>query len=381
MKRRISFGLVVFMVIVMIAGCGSKATSAQEPNKSEPAQETAAPAPEKTETQEAETEETEELVPASIKDKVTFWRVREGKLEGQLGEADFKEFAELSEIEEGEVLAFDEAKNVFLIQDGSSFFRYDLNKDEVTFLDEGALDARWDSLAEAIYFFDKEHKEFIVEDWMEGSAVETGGKVENYHFFAEPTAIDFPEFHEIQECIKGGDYNTVDKYSVIVDEKGDLYDLFQHKITNVHLPEPLDAQYVTTTEGAVMLVEGTTCSIYHFGESVFSEQLSEGHWIPVAVYYDPDTERVGGLLYNLEERSIYKVNSYGVNVLCEDVQDYEVARENEVLFHMDSNGKAFMNEWSASEQDQALFDGVLWVSHKASEPGFIMEDGEVFVIE
>jgi len=378
MKRRLSY-LIMVMVIVMIAGCGGKTTPAQEPNKSEPAQETAAPAPEKTETQEAETEETEELVPASIKDKVTFWRVREGKLEGLMGVDDFKEFAEFSESEEAEVLAFDEAKNVFLIQDGSSFYRYDIVQEEVTLLDEGALDARYD--AGSIYFFDKDHKEFIIEDWMKGSAVETGNEVENYHLFSEATKIDFPEFHEVQECIKGGDYNTVlEKYSVNVSEKGDIYDFNQHKITNVHLPEPLDAQYVTT-EGACMLVEGTTCSIYHFGESVFSEQLSEGHWIPVAVYYDPDTERVGGILFNSDEKAIYKANANGVEALCEDVQDFEVARNNEVLFHMDSNGKGYMNEWIVLAQDLPVAEDVLWVSHSASEPGFIMSDGEVFVIK
>lgn len=376
MKRRLSFVIIMVMVIVMIAGCGGKATSAQESNKSEPAQETAAPAPEKTETPEAEKEETDhaEPVAATIRDEVRYWRVREGKLEGQLGADDFKEFAEFSEIEDADVLAFDETRTMFLIEQGSSFFRYDLNKDEVTFLDEGALDARYD--AGSIYFFDKDHKEFIIEDWMEGSAAETGNKVENYHYFAEANKIDFPEFYEIQECIKGGDYNT-EKYSVIVDEKGDIYDFNQHKITNVHLPEPLDAQYVTT-EGACMLVEGTTCSIYHFGESVFSEQLSEGHWIPVAVYYDPDTERVGGILYNLDEKAIYKVNSDGVKVLCEDVQDYEIGRGNEVLFHMNSDGKGCMNEWIIQEQDLPVAEDVIWVSH--SDPGFIMEDGEVFVI-
>ena len=381
MKRRLSY-LIMVMVIVMIAGCGSKATPAQEPNKSEPAQETAAPAPEKTETQEAEKEETDQAEPvaATIRDKVTFWRVREGKLEGQLGADDFKEFAEFSEIEDAEVLAFDETRSMFLIEQGSSFFRYDLNKDEVTFLDEGALDARYD--AGSIYFFDKDHKEFIIEDWMKGSAVETGNEVENYHLFSEPTKIDFPEFHEVQECIKGGDYNTVlEKYSVNVSENGDIYDFNQHKITNVHLPEPLDAQYVTT-EGACMLVEGTTtCTIYHFGESVFSEQLSEGHWIPVAVYYDPDTSRVGGILYNLDEKAIYKANANGVEALCEDVQDFEVARNNEVLFHMDSEGKGYMNEWIVLAQDLPVAEDVIGVSHSTSKPGFIMSDGEVFVIK
>jgi hypothetical protein len=152
MKRRLSFVIIMVMVIVMIAGCGGKPTSAQEPNKSEPAQETAAPAPEKTETQEAEKEETDNanLVAATIREKVRYWRVREGKLEGQLGADDFKEFAEFSEIEDADVLAFDETRSIFLIQAGSSFYRYDIVQDEVTFLDEGALDSRYDPLAEAI---------------------------------------------------------------------------------------------------------------------------------------------------------------------------------------------------------------------------------------
>ena len=389
MKRRSNIAIVLFMIVVMIAGCGGKSTSAQEPDK--PAQETTKPADQQETTKPADQQETTEpesntketdkpaqetTVPEQDVNtaEVKHWTIRDGKLMGQTGAEEFVCFAsfpESSGINDNAVVEDSDGETI-LIKQEAAFYTFNLNTNELKLITEAAIDSYYDPYEESVYFYNTDHSEFLISNWSaESNPVATGKSVENYYFFSENSSIEFGEFAEIQEMAKNGDTKAIFDKGIVIDEKGNLYDFNNNEICNVHLPSAMVGN-VFATKDAACLIEDTKMTVYRYGEAIFEADLGEGHWIPICVYSDPV---VNGIFYNFDNREIWKIDSSGYKIpISENVEVGDFVAHGDMLFYCDKDGAGYTNGWNIAPANMKVCDYCLGVSRYSDYKGFIMPE-------
>ena len=371
MKRRSNIAIVLFMIVVMIAGCGGKSTSAQEPDK--PAQETTVSDSNAKETDKPAQETTvpeQDVNTAEVK----HWTIRDGKLMGQTGAEEFVCFAsfpESSGINDNAVVEDSEGE-FLLIKQEAAFYTFNLNTNELKLITEAAIDSYYDPYEESVYFYNTDHSEFLISNWSDAGSnpVATGKSVENYYKYSENSSIEFDEFAEIQELAKNGDTKAIFDKGIVIDEKGNLYDFHNHEICNVHLPSAMVGN-VFATKDAACLIEDTKMTVYRYGEEIFEADLGEGHWIPISVYSDPV---VNGIFYNFENREILKIDSSGYKIPISEVEVVDYVAYGDMLFYVDKEGAGYTNGWNIAPSNMKVCDYCLGVSRYSDYKGFIMPE-------
>ena len=371
MKRRLSFVIIMVMVIVMIAGCGGKPTSAQEPDK--PAQETTVSDSNAKETDKPAQETTvpeQDVNTAEVK----HWTIRDGKLMGQTGAEEFVCFAsfpESSGINDNAVVE-DSDGECLLIKQEAAFYSYDLKTNEIKLITDGAIDSFFDPYERSVYFYTTDHNEYVISDWKQPDATETGKQVDNYYKFASNSLIEgFDEFSEIQELEKNGDKKSIFEKGFIVEENGNVFDHHGHYICNIHLPDAMDGNIVPSGDAAC-LIDGSTVQVYRYGESIYEAELDEGHWICITIITDPV---VNGLFFNFDNHEIWKIDSSGYKIpISENVEVVDYVSYGDMLFYVDKEGAGYTNGWNIAPSSMKVCDYCLGVSRYSDYKGFIMPE-------
>ena len=375
MKKRINVAIVLFMIVVMIAGCGGKSTSAQEPaDQQKPTQEASNQADQQETTEPATQEKPDPNQEVATSD-VKHWKVEDGKLMGQTGVEEFVCFAsfpESSGINDNAVVEDSEGE-FLLIKQEAAFYTFNLNTNELKLITEAAIDSYYDPYEESVYFYNTDHSEFLISNWSDAGSnpVATGKSVENYYKYSENSSIEFDEFAEIQELAKNGDTKAIFDKGIVIDEKGNLYDFHNHEICNVHLPSAMVGN-VFATKDAACLIEDTKMTVYRYGEAIFEADLGEGHWIPICVYSDPV---VNGIFYNFDNREIWKIDSSGYKIpISENVEVGDFVAHGDMLFYCDKDGAGYTNGWNIAPANMKVCDYCLGVSRYSDYKGFIMPE-------
>ena len=371
MKRRSNIAIVLFMIVVMIAGCGGKSTSAQEPDK--PAQETTVSDSNAKETDKPAQETTvpeQDVNTAEVK----HWTIRDGKLMGQTGAEEFVCFAsfpESSGINDNAVVE-DSDGECLLIKQEAAFYSFDLKTNEIKLITDGAIDSFFDPYERSVYFYTTDHNEYVISDWKQPDVTETGKKVDNYYKFPSNSFIEgFDEFSEIQELAKNGDTKSIFEKGVIVEENGNVFDHHGHYICNIHLPDAMDGNIVPSGDAAC-LIDGSTVQVYRYGESIYEAELDEGHWICITIITDPV---VNGLFFNFDNHEIWKIDSSGYKIpISENVEVVDYVSYGDMLFYVDKEGAGYTNGWNIAPSSMKVCDYCLGVSRYSDYKGFIMPE-------
>lgn len=382
MKKRISL-IAFFMFCVMIAGCGGKATSQQTAAQETADQETVAQetADQETVTQETAAQDTEEQpdsnqdVDVAISD-VKHWKIEKGQLLGQTGpEAeDFIVFASLptdSGIRDYAKVVSVSNNELFLIKQDCAFYRFDLTSNQATLITNGAYDSNYDS-SDALYFVKPDETEYVIKDWKTADieATATGNYRTNYNVCPNNYEVaGFDQFDEIQEAVKNGDYTSPFDKGYIVEGNGNIYDFRNHYITNVHLPEAYAGNIYSDGNIATIIKDGKL-KFYRYGEELATIDLPDGSFVVADL---SNVNVTSCLLYNFDDRSMYKVETGSVNKIFGEVKDY-FAKDGQV-FWVDGDNGGHVCHWTF-DNNYVTVEDVKGVSHYRDFPGFVVDEDE-----
>ena len=398
MKKKMTIVVSILMAL-MIAACGGNSTPAQE-TSDKPAAEAA-----QDEKQEAEAEaaqdEKQEAEAEAAQDEVTvqeseaaeaapesteaaevkiddptsvyYWRIKDGKLEGLIGPNQFGIYEEMELPEEvndeATVCAFNDDKTMILLKQGPSLYQIDFANKQYSLLNEGAIDSRYDQISGICYFYSADHMESYISDWRSPNVITTSNPVENY-VTKEPTlewgGFDEGYWSELQDYVKNGEYVELDDQGLYVTEEGEVYDYYAERVSNIHCPTAMP-EYTFGKDNSAIVVKDNQLKVYQMGEEIMSVDLNDGVWTTIAAVNDSI------LLYNADDRAIYKVENNEVKELYTNISDLEVV-DTKIYFASDNTGYV-VSSWIDETEPESIVDGVLGVSHFVGLPGFCVSEG------
>jgi predicted small lipoprotein YifL len=387
--KRITTLLAVFMILVMIAGCGAKNTATQD--KSEPAEET-------TETQK--TNDPQEAAETHNNDgKVSVYRLvseydntndtevmvlehqygkenKEAEIVYKFGN-EIKQFAKIMDVSEDKIL----------IKQGSYLYVFNLESKELTLLNEGAIDCNIDN--GVIYYYDKDNTEFSIEDWAnEPEPKATGNEVVSYATnVPENIEVNFPDFSEIQKSAREGKERPAYDAGYTIESNGDMYSLVTGKyVTNINLPKAVCGNSFNCYD-TIFFVENNQIDLYFFGESIFNYKLPEGKWKVVAASLDYEFEdedlteemtadvmkksltEIEVMLYNRLDNSLWVCHGEDIEKIATDVLDF--FSDGYGIYYIDKDYCPYVGSFNYIDR---AGDPVIGVSHFEDNPGFIVDD-------
>jgi len=386
MKRRLSVIIMVMvMAIVMIAGCGSKDTSAQETeNTKKTEQETPVtekdPATQDTTEKDPATQDTTEKDIATS--DVKHWKIQDSKLLGQTGPEDFVEFGsfEGSDIQDyAVVVSQNEANDMILIKQDAAFYCFDIKSNRLTLLNEGAVDSMFDAYEKWIYYVSTDETEYVIKDWKTADieATPTGNYRANYNVCPNNSEVaGLDKFADIQMAVEHGDYRVPFDNGIVIEENGDMYDFYGQYISNVHLQKAIDGNVYPAGEVTTLIDEGKLY-VYRFGKDFITIDLPEGSFTVVDVFYqmeDSEIKVASALLYNFEDRCMYKADGSSVNKLFGDVKDF-FASDGQI-FWTDGDNNGHVCKWFFDSNYAPVAEDVICVSHYRACKGFVVGEGK-----
>lgn len=294
-----------------------------------------------------------------------------------------------------------------LIKTGSYIFIYDFQSQKCTLITDSALDFAY-PVQDTLYFTDWDHCEYQC-NWNESTSVsKTGNSVIRYFNYQEAIKLDSfqEEFLEMQTAIKTGK-KTESSYS-------DKYDIFASSIYsvpndeyigNIHLPYATEwSSRLCNDYDSCWLVEGSSITLYRYGDVVRTHELPEGDWYIIETYsshkrkedtifveYDLDVNNDGiisaeeldertlssdTLLMDISTHTVWHLDSDGnLTAVAEDVQDYCEAYGE--FYWMDSKLNAYELSWTEKDESVLIGKDVVGISYHTDErAGFVVKPGD-----
>ena len=385
MKRRnLSFITAMLIIFALLTACGGKTT--QEPaEQQKPTQEAVESSDQQESTQEASNQSDQQESTQEKPDPnqevatsdVKHWKIQKGTLLGQIGPEEFVEVADLptdSGIRDYAKVVSSSA-DLFLINQDAAFYRFDLTSNQATLINSGAYDARYDAYKDAVFFIKTDGSEYVV-DWKTGNITETNNFRQSYNVVPNSYQIDgFNEFAEIQDAIKNGNYKAAFDKGYIVEGNGNIYDFRNHYITNVHLPAAYAGNIYAAGDITALIKDGKI-SVYRFGEELATIDLPEGGFVVADINYSMNDSNVtmsGALLYNFDDKCMYKVENGSVNKIFDNVKDYFAPKDGHV-FWVDSDNSGHVCNWYFDQNDSLVAEDITGVSHYRDFPGFVVDE-------
>ena len=385
MKRRnLSFITAMLIIFALLTACGGKST--QEPaDQQKPKQEAVESSDQqKPKQEESNQSDQQESTQEESNQDVKHWKIQKGQL---LGQTDPEEFIVLADLptdsgirDYAKVVSSSEANDMLLIEQDCAFYRFDLKSNKATLINSGAYDSRYDSYADVVNFVRPDGAEYVV-DWKTADIEATGNYRTNYNVCPNNYEVaGFDEFTEIQEAVKNGDYNVAFDKGYIVEANGNIYDFKNHYITNVHLPAAYAGNIYTATAGDVAtLIKDGKLNFYRFGEELSTIELPSGSFVVVDLFLQTNGNDASALLFNFDDRSLYKAENGSVKIVFSDVKDYFAPKDGHV-FWVDSDNSGHVCNWYFDQNDSLVAEDITGVSHYRDFPGFVVDEskGEEF---
>ena len=414
MKKLTAIIVSILCLVVILAGCGSAPANADEPKSETPTQQESAEktvTPEATEKPETTDAPTDAVVPDY---EINRWTIK-GKTEGDLQVAylehqfgpdrdkDVEEvyvFDSDSGIDPAEctIVDSDEANTRFLLHQHRDLYTFDLNTHELKCIVDGYVDYYYGEKKQKIHYTGLDYYEKIIE-WLESDeAVSSGIMFINFFvedFFTTPNEEFNDRFLEIQAQAKLGK-DPAEFTDVEIMDNGDIYDLNGKYLANIHLPYAFkwSPNLQFSENGMEIMLNETKLEYYRYGEVVQSFELPSQRWkvIQSSITYSGDPEMLFAknlnaeqikaaiqdtkvLLYNLEEKTVWKIDSTGINKIIEECVDY--TEYNGVLYWMNYSTTAYKLNWLESNESVEIGHGVVAASHYNDErAGFIVKPGD-----
>lgn len=415
MKKLTTMIVSILCLVMIVSGCGNAPANAGETQSENSTQQTDSTT--STETSEAVDEsestsqtETSATNPVTIhKDTgISRWSIkskdeggtRVAYLEHGYGpdwDNDVEEvyvFGPESGIEADQCTIMDKNKteDLFLLHQHRNFYTFDLNTNELKCIVDTYLDYYYES--GNLFYLDLDHNEYVIK-WKKTDTPKATGESFVALFkgsFYPSEMFDFTDrFLEIQEAIASG-ANPDEITDVKIMDNGDMYDLNGEYASNIHMEYPVywEPNVFFDCNGIVIKLMGTYLDFYRYGDIVQSYELPMGNFrvIQALVTYNVSAEELYSrnpladevksaitdtriLLYNIEDKSVWRVDSSGTNKVCSEVVDYQ--EFNGVLYWMNTDFIPYTLNWLETDESKEIGSEVVAVAHYADEhAGFVV---------
>lgn len=304
----------------------------------------------------------------------------------------------------------DHTESKALIQMGSYLITYSFESKECKTISDSVLTYSYPE-GDVVYFTDWDHVEHQCK-WIETEeSTETGNTVISYRIKVGQLVKNEEfqqEFLTMQEALKTGKATKdsfADKYYIsyigsIFSQATDEY------LGNIHMPYASNwcSGAIWGDYNSCWNVENTKLTLARYGEVVRFYYLPESEWKMVEAYiqvrqkpdtvfveYDVDANSDGLisaeelenaivgcniLLLNVEERSLYRIDTEGnFDKIASDVTDYCEAYGE--MYWMDSNCNAYELSWLEDDDSILIGENVVGISkHTDERAGFMVMPGD-----
>ena len=299
-----------------------------------------------------------------------------------------------SGIEAGQCTLIDvnDSEDLFLLKQHRAFYTFNLSSKELTCIVDCYLDYTYQE--EKLRYLDIYRTENVI-DWQNSTTAEqTNEMVVAYrdaYTSPEPNEEFMDRFLEIQTGLKAG-VDPSEFTDVEIMANGDIYDLNGNYLGNAHLPYPFEKSSLLQfdEDGMEIMIDEESLVLYRYGDVIDRFSLASPGWtvIQSRIVYSVDSEtlfstnvtakeisdnlkEIEFLLYNYEDRTVWKINDSGINRLCEGVVDYQ--EYNGVLYWMNYMYIPYTLNWIESNESNEAGPEVVAVAHYADEhAGFVV---------
>jgi hypothetical protein len=414
MKKLTTMIVAILCLVMIVSGCGNAPANANEQQTETASQQVdSTDNQEKTDSSDVSEATEESNVPEvsvtsdnmlTYENGISWWYMSEKDgsaiLSHRIGPDRSKDVEDVyvfdsgSGIEAGQCTLIDvnDTEDLFLLKQHRSFYTFNLSSKELTCIVDCYLDYTYQD--EKLRYLDIYRTDNVI-DWQNSTTAQPTNQMlvayrEDYTS-PEPNEEFKARFLEIQTGLKAG-VDPSEFTDVEIMTNGDIYDLNGNYLGNAHLPYPFEKSSLLQfdEDGMEIMNEGQTIAFYRYGEVVKRFTLASPGWTVIRprIDYkvDPETlfssnatakeisdniAEVELLMYNYEDRSVWKFSDTGIDRLCDGVADYQ--EHNGVLYWMDSMYIPYTLNWIDSNESHEAGPDVVAIAHYEDEhAGFVV---------